>query len=108
MSRNAVWCCWTKLDVGPVPTMEFQLLGRLANTCTNIRHTPKTLFATHYHELNEMTETFDRIKNYNVSVKELKDNVLFLRTLVKGRQPPQFWDSCGKNGGDAATGFTPR
>ena len=40
----------------------------------------KTLFATHYHELNEMTETFDRIKNYNVSVKELKDNVLFLRT----------------------------
>jgi len=40
---------------------------------------PKTLFATHYHELNEMGETFKRIKNYNVSVKELKDNVLFLR-----------------------------
>ncbi len=38
---------------------------------------PKTLFATHYHELNEMSETFERIKNYNVSVKELKDNVLF-------------------------------
>ncbi|NNM21995.1 MAG: DNA mismatch repair protein MutS, partial [Flavobacteriaceae bacterium] len=37
----------------------------------------KTLFATHYHELNEMTETFERIKNYNVSVKEMKDNVLF-------------------------------
>ena len=44
----------------------------------------KTLFATHYHELNEMTETFDRIKNYNVSVKELKDTVLFLRKLVPG------------------------
>lgn len=43
---------------------------------------PKTLFATHYHELNEMTETFERIKNYNVSVKELKDTVLFLRKLV--------------------------
>ena len=33
---------------------------------------PKTLFATHYHELNEMTDTFERIKNYNVSVKETK------------------------------------
>ena len=44
----------------------------------------RTLFATHYHELNEMTETFDRIKNFNVSVRELKDKVLFLRTLVEG------------------------
>ncbi len=44
----------------------------------------KTLFATHYHELNEMSATFNRIKNYNVSVKELKDNVLFLRKLVPG------------------------
>lgn len=50
----------------------------------------KTLFATHYHELNEMTETFDRIKNYNVSVKELKDNVLFLRKLVKGGSEHSF------------------
>lgn len=51
---------------------------------------PKTLFATHYHELNEMTETFDRIKNYNVSVKELKDNVLFLRKLVEGGSEHSF------------------
>ncbi len=50
----------------------------------------KTLFATHYHELNEMTETFDRIKNYNVSVKELKDNVLFLRKLVPGGSQHSF------------------
>ncbi|MCQ0110436.1 DNA mismatch repair protein MutS [Zhouia amylolytica] len=50
----------------------------------------KTLFATHYHELNEMTETFKRIKNYNVSVKELKDNVLFLRKLVKGGSEHSF------------------
>ncbi|MFT4699016.1 MAG: DNA mismatch repair protein MutS [Flavobacteriaceae bacterium] len=50
----------------------------------------KTLFATHYHELNEMTETFDRIKNYNVSVKELKDNVLFLRKLVPGGSAHSF------------------
>lgn len=51
---------------------------------------PKTLFATHYHELNEMTETFERIKNYNVSVKELKDTVLFLRKLVPGGSQHSF------------------
>ncbi|TBN02386.1 DNA mismatch repair protein MutS [Hyunsoonleella flava] len=51
---------------------------------------PKTLFATHYHELNEMSETFERIKNFNVSVKELKDNVLFLRKLVKGGSAHSF------------------
>jgi len=51
---------------------------------------PKTLFATHYHELNEMCETFERIKNYNVSVKELKNNVLFLRKLVPGGSAHSF------------------
>ena len=51
---------------------------------------PKTLFATHYHELNEMTEIFGRIQNHNVSVKELKDNVLFLRKLVKGGSAHSF------------------
>jgi DNA mismatch repair protein MutS len=50
----------------------------------------KTLFATHYHELNEMTETFERIKNFNVAVKELKDKVLFLRTLVAGGSAHSF------------------
>ncbi|MDG3582431.1 DNA mismatch repair protein MutS [Galbibacter pacificus] len=50
----------------------------------------KTLFATHYHELNEMTETFTRIKNFNVSVKELKDNVLFLRKLIPGGSEHSF------------------
>ena len=50
----------------------------------------KTLFATHYHELNEMATTFDRIKNYNVSVKELKDKVLFLRKLIAGGSEHSF------------------
>ncbi|MDT0293689.1 DNA mismatch repair protein MutS [Mesonia ostreae] len=50
----------------------------------------KTLFATHYHELNEMTQSFSRIKNYNVSVKELKDNVLFLRKLTPGGSEHSF------------------
>ena len=51
---------------------------------------PKTLFATHYHELNEMCETFKRIKNFNVAVKELKNNVLFLRKLVPGGSEHSF------------------
>ncbi len=50
----------------------------------------KTLFATHYHELNEMTTTFERIKNFNVSVKELKDNIVFLRKLVSGGSNHSF------------------
>jgi DNA mismatch repair protein MutS len=50
----------------------------------------KTLFATHYHELNEMTETFERIKNFNVSVKELENNVLFIRKLVAGGSHHSF------------------
>ena len=50
----------------------------------------KTLFATHYHELNEMTTTFKRIKNYNVSVKELKDTIIFLRKLVAGGSNHSF------------------
>lgn len=51
---------------------------------------PKTLFATHYHELNEMTEILPRIKNFNVSVKELKDTVLFIRKLVEGGSAHSF------------------
>jgi DNA mismatch repair protein MutS len=50
----------------------------------------KVLFATHYHELNEMTHDFPRIKNFNVSVKELEDKVLFLRKLVPGGSAHSF------------------
>lgn len=51
---------------------------------------PKTLFATHYHELNEMTKSFPRIKNYNVSVKETQNTILFLRKLVPGGSEHSF------------------
>lgn len=51
---------------------------------------PKTLFATHYHELNEMCNTFNRIKNYNVSVKELGNKILFMRKLVPGGSAHSF------------------
>ncbi|HNQ69329.1 MAG TPA: DNA mismatch repair protein MutS [Bacteroidales bacterium] len=50
----------------------------------------KTLFATHYHELNEMEKTFKRIRNYNVSVQELKDKVIFLRKLQQGGSEHSF------------------
>ncbi len=50
----------------------------------------KTLFATHYHELNEMEKSFPRIKNYNVSVKEVDKKVIFLRKLVKGGSAHSF------------------
>ncbi|WP_299119127.1 DNA mismatch repair protein MutS [uncultured Tenacibaculum sp.] len=50
----------------------------------------KTLFATHYHELNEMTTTFERIKNFNVSVKELDNSIIFLRKLVAGGSNHSF------------------
>jgi len=50
----------------------------------------KTLFATHYHELNEMSKSFERIRNYNVSVKELGDRVLFLRKLTPGGSAHSF------------------
>ncbi|MBV6639226.1 MAG: DNA mismatch repair protein MutS [Cyclobacteriaceae bacterium] len=50
----------------------------------------KTLFATHYHELNELTNTLPRVKNFNVSVKELEDKVIFLRKLVPGGSEHSF------------------
>lgn len=50
----------------------------------------KTLFATHYHELNEMESSFSRIKNYNVSVKEVNNKVIFLRKLVRGGSEHSF------------------
>ena len=51
---------------------------------------PKTLFATHYHELNMMADSFERINNVNVSVKETKDSVIFLRKLVLGGSAHSF------------------
>ena len=51
---------------------------------------PKTLFATHYHEINMMADSFERINNFNVSVKETNDNVIFLRKLVSGGSAHSF------------------
>jgi DNA mismatch repair protein MutS len=54
------------------------------------KYKAKVLFATHYHELNEMTKKFSRIRNFNVSVKEISNKILFLRKLVEGGSEHSF------------------
>ena len=56
----------------------------------NVKGHPRTLFATHYHELNEMEKSFSRIHNYNVSVKEVNQQIVFLRKLVPGGSAHSF------------------
>lgn len=91
-------------NVSPRSLVLFDELGRGTSTYDGIsiawaiveylheneRAKARTLFATHYHELNEMEKNFARIKNYNVSVKELDDKVIFLRTLAKGGSEHSF------------------
>ena len=60
----------------------------------------RTLFATHYHELNEMEKSFKRIKNYNVSVKEIDNKVIFLRKLERGGSEHSFGIHVAKMAGD--------
>ena len=64
---------------------------------------PKTLFATHYHELNQMTDSYARVKNYHVAVKESKDHVLFLRKLLPGGSEHSFGIHVAKMAGMPAT-----
>jgi DNA mismatch repair protein MutS len=54
------------------------------------RHKAKTIFATHYHELNAMADSFERVKNFHISVKELEDRVIFLRKLTTGGSEHSF------------------
>ena len=91
-------------NVTPRSLVLFDELGRGTSTYDGIsiawaiveylheqpRAAARTLFATHYHELNEMEKNFDRIKNYNVSVKEVNGKVIFLRKLEKGGSEHSF------------------
>ncbi len=56
----------------------------------NARYRAKTLFATHYHELNEMETSFPRVKNYNIAIRETEDKVIFLRKLIRGGSEHSF------------------
>lgn len=69
----------------------------------NGRCRPKTLFATHYHELNEMEKTFGRIRNFNVAVKEIEGKVVFIRRLEKGGTEHSFGIHVAKLAGLPAT-----
>ncbi|MBA2406887.1 MAG: DNA mismatch repair protein MutS [Chitinophagales bacterium] len=64
---------------------------------------PKTLFATHYHELSELEKKFDRIKNYNVSVKEIGNKIIFLRKLQPGGSQHSFGIHVAKMAGIPAS-----
>ena len=91
-------------NVSPKSLVLFDELGRGTSTYDGIsiawaiveylhehvRAKARTLFATHYHELNEMEKNFSRIKNYNVSVKEIDNKVIFLRKLARGGSEHSF------------------
>ena len=91
-------------NVSPKSLVLFDELGRGTSTYDGIsiawaiveylhenpRARARTLFATHYHELNEMEKNFNRIKNYNVSVKEMDGKVIFLRKLMRGGSEHSF------------------
>ncbi len=91
-------------NVSPKSLVLFDELGRGTSTYDGIsiawaiveylhehpKARARTLFATHYHELNEMEKHFKRIKNYNVSVKEIDGKVIFLRTLQRGGSEHSF------------------
>jgi DNA mismatch repair protein MutS len=66
-------------------------------------HKPKTLFATHYHELNELAEKYTGIKNYNVSIREAGNKVIFLRKLVPGGSQHSFGIHVAKMAGMPAS-----
>ncbi|MBE9467615.1 MAG: DNA mismatch repair protein MutS [Bacteroidetes bacterium] len=89
-------------NISPRSLIFFDELGRGTSTYDGIsiawaiveniheKNAAKTLFATHYHELNEMEKSFPRVKNYNVSVKEINNKVIFLRKLVRGGSEHSF------------------
>ena len=91
-------------DITPESLVLFDELGRGTSTYDgisiawaivehiheNTKAKARTLFATHYHELNEMERTYSRIKNYNVSVKEVDNKVIFLRKLERGGSEHSF------------------
>ena len=91
-------------NMGPRSLILFDELGRGTSTYDGIsiawsivehihnngRCRPRTLFATHYHELNEMEKSFERIVNFNVSVREIGGKVVFLRRLVRGGSEHSF------------------
>ncbi|MDC3153792.1 DNA mismatch repair protein MutS [Bacteroidota bacterium] len=71
----------------------------IAKYVHDIDSKPLTLFATHYHELNEMEKKYSRIKNFHVSIKNLGDKILFLRKLIKGGTSHSFGIHVGKMAG---------
>ena len=70
--------------------MAFLLPGALWNICMHRPAQPKTLFATHYHELNELENKLPRVKNYHITNKEIGNKIIFLRKLAPGGSTHSF------------------
>ena len=85
-------------EIGGTSTYMNSIAWAIAEYLHEHKDRPKVLFATHYHELNQMENHFKRIKNFNVSVKELKDDVVFLRKLERGGSAHSFGIHVAKNG----------
>ena len=64
-----------------------------------MKYKPLTLFATHYHELNDISSQLERVKNFNVEVKEINDEIIFLRKLIPGGTEHSFGINVAKLAG---------
>jgi DNA mismatch repair protein MutS len=81
---------------------------RVGRCRVSARARPKTLFATHYHHLNELEERLPRVKNYRIAVKEDGEHIIFLRRIIRGGTDRSFGIQGGATGGIAGTGHCPR
>ena len=85
------------------PMMEFPLRGVLQNICISRPAQPKTFFATHYHELNELENKLPGVKNFHITNKEVGNKIIFLRKLAPGGSTIalvfmwQGWPACHRH-----------
>ena len=81
---------WMRSAAARQPMMAFPLHGALLNIYIIQHHAPKTFFATHYHELNELENKLPRVKNYHITNKEIGNKIIFLRKLAPGGSTHSF------------------
>ena len=90
ISLTAALYFWMKSEEGTSTYDGISIAWAMVEYLHENKLRAKTLFATHYHELNEMENSFSRVKNYNVSIKELNNKVIFLRKLKRGGSEHSF------------------
>jgi len=90
MLRNAPCNGYAIIGRGTSTYDGISIAWSIAEHLHNSSHQPKTLFATHYHELNELEEKFPRVKNYHITNKEVGNKIIFLRKLARGGSTHSF------------------